>query len=89
MTVSKVQARILCEMVKTGLPLKHARGSGVWITLTEVERRFRVTTLLALLDRGLLERCDTESTPWYRKDYVLTEEGRNAVDALKDERRLD
>lgn len=85
MVVSKVQARVLREMVKTGLPLKNSRGPILSVrvsTSIESELNYRITTLYALLDRGLIERCDTESTPWYRRDYVLTEEGRGVVDTL-------
>lgn len=78
--ISKTQAKVLREMVETGLTLKSARGGSVWVTLAE-ESRYRVTTLFALLDRKLIERCDTDKTPWYRKDYALTEEGRRIADA--------
>ena len=78
-TVSETQARVLREMVETGLPLKSARTSSIWVTLDK-EHRYRVTTLFALVNKKLIERCDTDKTPWYRKDYILTKEGRRIVE---------
>jgi hypothetical protein len=82
-TVSETQARVLREMVETGLSLKFATGAigSVWVTTLLAENsKYRVTTLFALVDKKLIERCDTEKTPWYRRDYILTKEGRRIVE---------
>lgn len=56
-----------------GVPGKH-RGLNL---------RVRGSTLWVLLERGLIERADTEQTPYYRRDYVITEAGREALEENK------
>ncbi len=83
--LSKTQRDVLTVMVKAhciiachthaGCRLRDTRKVKVWEW--EMVRRPTVT---ALYDRGLIRRLDRESPPWNRRDFVITDAGRTALD---------
>lgn len=84
--LSPIQAEVLQLMVeghtfhycKGTLPwLKDARGRLRWTKLI-----LRNSTLYALKDRGYITLFDTLATPWWRRDYIITEAGEKALAEL-------
>jgi len=85
MKTSKVQREVLQHMARghklyidkvQGRPwLNQVRGSdGTY-------ERVHSSTLYALLRRGLIKYMSTEITPYWRRDYVITDAGREALTA--------
>lgn len=80
--LSKVQAEVLGHMAQghkmhgsahappylSGVPGKYGLSKNV-----------HTNTWFALLKRGYIERADTDKTPWWRRDYVITDNGREKL----------
>ena len=82
MKISKVQREVLQHMAN-GSKLYSAMAvrstsSHNWLS-GELCFSLHTNTLKALLARGLIERANTKSTPYWRRDYAITQAGREAI----------
>ena len=79
--LSKVQREVL-EYMARGHKL-YASSDHNWLDEVPGERglckRVHGNTLYALRRRGYISRDDTARTPWWRRDYEITTEGRKCL----------
>jgi len=82
--LSKVQAEVLGHVAQ-GHKLYASRMGTPWLDKVPGVSKYQYkhvhsNTLYALRDRGYIERADTDKTPWWRRDYIITEKGRGKLD---------
>lgn len=82
MKLSEVQREVLEYMVQ-GSRLLASTNGGSWLDNVSGRKGFykRVhgNTLYALHKRGYIVRNDAACTPWWRRDYEITDAGRDAL----------
>ena len=81
--LSKVQKEVLTHMAEGHKLCVPSRGNTPWLSGVPgkhgLDKRVHSNTLYALIDRGYIKKATTEATPWWRGDYVITQEGREVI----------
>ena len=85
--LSKAQAEVLGHMAQDH-KLYASRDGTPWLDKVPGVSRYQymhvhTNTLYALKSRGYIERADTDKTPWWRRDYVITDKGREKLNEEK------
>lgn len=85
---SKAQREVLTHMAEGHKLCVSSGGSTPWLSGVPgkhgLDKRVHRNTVYALIDRGYIERANTKATPWYRTDYVITQEGRGAIKKVQE-----
>ena len=85
--LSVIQAEVLRHMVQ-GHKLHCATDAVPWLDGVpddddgcepRIHTRVHTNTWRALLKRGCIVRDDADVTPWWRRDYAITDVGRNLL----------
>lgn len=85
--LSKVQKEVLGHMVQ-GHKI-YSSHEHTWLDKVPDKRggykSVHANTLYALRVRDCVERVDTDKTPWYRRDYAITDTGRELLRQVRGE----
>lgn len=85
--LSKVQIEVLGHMSqghKVYSSHEHTWLDGVPDKYT-VSKSVHGNTLYALLNKNCIEKANTDRTPWYRRDYAITDTGRELLRQAREE----
>ncbi len=78
--LSKVQIEVLSHMAQ-GHKVYNS-NEHTWLDKVPGDRGHKkvyFNTLFALLKKGCVEKANTDRTPWYRRDYAITDTGRELL----------
>lgn len=87
--LSVVQIEVLGHMAQGHEIRRSGPGTpyldGVQPDRYEVSKHVHSNTLYALLNKDCVEKVNTDRTPWYRRDYAITDKGRELLQQAREE----